>query len=89
MLFNSIEYFLFLPILLVLLFVLKKWNRGWVVVLLASYYFYMSLKAEYVLLIIFATIVNYFAAILIEKYTKQKSKKQSKKDKKNIAKWFC
>jgi alginate O-acetyltransferase complex protein AlgI len=72
MLFNSIEFFIFLPIVILIYFLLRKKLSGksWIVILLASYYFYMSLKPEYVLLVIASTLVNYFAAITIEKTKK-------------------
>ena len=76
MLFNSIEYFFFLPIVIILYFLLKgRWKiKGWVILLIASYYFYMSLKPEYVLLLILSAVVNYFAAIKIEHAGKKRKK---------------
>ena len=41
-------------------------NR-WIVLLLSSYYFYMSWNVKYVVLILFTTVVSYVTAILIEK----------------------
>lgn len=45
------------------------------VLLVASYYFYMSWNVSYVVLILFTTIVSYYSAIEIEKTVKKKRKK--------------
>ncbi|MBT4597312.1 MAG: MBOAT family protein [Candidatus Diapherotrites archaeon] len=77
MLFNSIEFFIFLPIIVLVYFLFQKklGKKSWIVILLASYYFYMSLKPEYVILIIVSTLVNYFAAIYIGKTKNIQNKK--------------
>lgn len=64
MLFNSYEFiFLFLPITLVIYFLLNKYNKNmlskaWLVI--ASLYFYSYLKKSYLILIIVSILVNYF-----------------------------
>jgi alginate O-acetyltransferase complex protein AlgI len=61
MLFNSFEFLLFFPLVIFLYFALPyRWR--WVLLLAASYYFYMSWKAEYILLIVASTLIDYFAA---------------------------
>lgn len=67
MLFNSIEYAIFLPIVFILYWKLPHKYR-WAMLLFASYYFYMSWNAKYVFLIFFTTFVSYIAGLLIEKY---------------------
>lgn len=62
MLFNSIEFLVFFPLVVGLYFLIPHKYR-WVFLLGASYYFYMCWKAEYILLIIASTIIDYFAAI--------------------------
>ena len=42
---------------------------------MASYYFYMSWNAKYVILILFTTVISYVAAILLEHFKNQKIKK--------------
>lgn len=74
MLFNSLHFVLFLPIVIFLYFILKPKYR-WILLLLASYYFYMSWKAEYALLILFSTIVDYFSALQMGKYDSKSKKK--------------
>ena len=66
MLFNSISYAVFLPVVFVIHWALPHKYR-WSILLLFSWYFYMSWNAKYLGLIIFATMVSYFAAIIIER----------------------
>lgn len=64
MLFNSYEFiFLFLPITLVIYFLLNKYNKNmlskaWLVI--ASLYFYSYFNKSYLILIIVSILVNYF-----------------------------
>lgn len=62
MLFNSIHYFLFFPLVAGLYFLLKPCFR-WMLLLLASYYFYASWRVEYVGLIVLSTLVDYYAGL--------------------------
>lgn len=74
MLFNSFAFAVFLPIVFVLYWVMPHKGR-WILMLVASYYFYMSWNAKYVFLILFTTIISYVAAILLEKTERIRSKK--------------
>lgn len=67
MVFNSLHFLIFLPIVLGIYSVLNQKSRLYFL-LIASYYFYMSWKAEYVILILSSTIINYIAAIYIDKH---------------------
>lgn len=67
MLFNSWQFAVFLPIVFALYWSLPHRFR-WFLILIASYYFYMSWNVKYVVLILFTTIVSYWAAILIERF---------------------
>ncbi len=74
MLFNSIEYLIFFPAVVALYFSIPdKWK--WVLLLIASYAFYMSWKAEYVLLIMFTTLVDYFIGLQLVKEKEKKKRK--------------
>ena len=66
MLFNSISYLFFLPIIVIIYFVIPNKHR-WILLLFASYYFYMSWNVKFVFLILFTTIISYLTAILIHK----------------------
>ncbi|MCR5421297.1 MAG: MBOAT family protein [Lachnospiraceae bacterium] len=74
MLFNSLKYGVFLPIVFGVYWVLPNKFR-WILLLAASYYFYMSWNPKYVVLIFLTTIVSYLAALLVEKYEDKKHKK--------------
>ena len=57
MLFNSLEFLLFFPIVTALYFVLPK-NARWVLLLLASYFFYMCWEPGYLGPILASTVVD-------------------------------
>lgn len=67
MLFNSFAYAIFLPIVFILYWILPHRFR-WILLLAASYYFYMSWNPNYAALILLSTIVSYGAAILMENH---------------------
>ncbi len=62
MLFNSLDFIVFFPIVVALYFALNHKYR-WILLLLASYYFYMCWNYKYVVLILFTTTVNYLAGM--------------------------
>lgn len=66
MLFNSIDFLIFFPIVTVLYFVFpRRLKKYWL--LASSYYFYMSWNPKYALLMLFSTSATYFAGLLLEK----------------------
>lgn len=74
MLFNSLEYLIFFPIVVALYYAINnKWR--WLLLLAASYFFYMSWKAEYVILIMASTIVDYYAGLQMGKAGSRRKKK--------------
>lgn len=74
MLFNSIEYLFFFPAVVILYFSIPdKWR--WVPLLIASYFFYMCWKMEYVVLIMFTTLVDYFLGLKLAQQIRKKRKK--------------
>lgn len=64
--FNSLQFLVFLAVVLLLYWVLPHKAR-WALLLIASYYFYMSWNAWLVFLILGTTLVSYGAGILISK----------------------
>lgn len=64
MLFNSIDFLLFFPLVTVLYFLLPHRVR-WVWLLVASYYFYMCWNAKYALLIALSTLITFLSGLLI------------------------
>lgn len=74
MLFNSVAFAIFLPIVFAIYWCLPK-RCQWVVLFAASYYFYMSWNAAYVILILFTTVVSYLCARLLEQMQTMRAKK--------------
>jgi alginate O-acetyltransferase complex protein AlgI len=66
MLFNSFEFLLFYILVVALFFALPA-QRRWMLLLGASYLFYMSWKVEYVVLIVAVTLINYVTALGMER----------------------
>jgi len=71
MLFNSLDFFLFFPLVVLIYFLIPQKARI-IFLLLASYFFYASWKAEFLSLIIFSTLVDFFIG-------KSRLKKEQKK----------
>ena len=74
MLFNSWQFAVFLPIVFALYWSVPQ-RFKWLLILIASYWFYMSWNIKYVTLILFTTIISYTSAILIERTSNQRTKK--------------
>ncbi len=70
MLFNSLEFIIFFPIVVAFYFAINPKYR-WILLLIASYYFYMCWNYKYIVLIAFSTIIDYLAGILMYR-TKRK-----------------
>ena len=65
MLFNSLQFVVFFPVVVILHFLLPHRFR-WAMLLVASCYFYMAFIPVYILILFFTILVDYFSAILIE-----------------------
>ncbi len=68
MLFNSISFLLFFPIVCIVYFMIpaNQLRLRNVMLLLASYYFYMNWEPTYALLLLTSTLITYLAALGIE-----------------------
>ncbi|MBN2309601.1 MAG: MBOAT family protein [Candidatus Hydrogenedentes bacterium] len=64
MLFNSIHFVFFFPIVVCAYFAMPFRFR-WILLLAASYYFYMCWQVNYLLLIIVSTLIDYVAGLLM------------------------
>lgn len=74
MLFNSIDFLFFFPIVTLLFFIMpRRLRTSWL--LIASYYFYMSWNPKYAILIALSTVTTFLSGILIEKFEKNSAKK--------------
>lgn len=66
MLFNSVDFLLFFPFVIIVYFIIPaRLKNIWL--LLSSYYFYMSWNAKYAILILTSTIITYASGLAIEK----------------------
>ncbi len=66
MLFNSVDFLIFFPIVVLFYFIVpKKLKNIWL--LISSYYFYMFWEPVYALLILFSTVSTYLCALVIDK----------------------
>jgi len=74
MLFNTYDYFIFLP-LTVIIFYLTNLKHRWLVLLSASYIFYSFWNLSYLVLILLSTIVDYTSAIKIYSQSNNTKKK--------------
>lgn len=74
MLFNSIQFLFFFPIVTFLYFLFPN-NYRWLLLLAASCYFYMFFIPYYILILAFTIIIDYFSGILIQKTRDQNKKK--------------
>ena len=63
--FNSIQFIIFFIFVIVFYFILSHKYR-WILLLFSSYYFYMCWKPEYIFLILFSTIVDYYCGLKME-----------------------
>ena len=68
MLFNSFHFLLFFVIVILLFYIIKPAYR-WTLLLAASIYFYVSFIPVYILILFAIILIDYYAAILIERST--------------------
>jgi D-alanyl-lipoteichoic acid acyltransferase DltB (MBOAT superfamily) len=76
MVFNSIEFLIFLPIVVALFYLLPQKAR-WLMLLAASCVFYMWFVPKYILILLVTIVIDYSAGILIERYADQPKKKKT------------
>src|SRR5579883_2474046 len=73
MLFNSLQFFIFFPVVTLIYFLLPHKVR-WLHLLLASCVFYMAFIPVYILILFFTIIIDYIAGIVIENAQGRKRK---------------
>ena len=79
--FNSYDFVLFFPLVLLIYFVVPaKFRYIWL--LISSYYFYMGWNPKYAILIAFSTIVTYVCGLILERANLIEDEKTKKKRKK-------
>lgn len=62
MLFNSIDFLIFFPVVVLIYFIVPK-KIKYIWLLVASYYFYMGWNAKYAILLFFSTFVTYLSGV--------------------------
>ena len=75
MLFNSFEFLLFFPIVCLVYYLIPSLKYRNIFLLAASYYFYMSWKPIYAVLILGATLITYFCALFGDKIKERNKRK--------------
>ena len=88
MLFNSSEFMIFFPIVVMIYYIIP--NRiKYLWLLAASYYFYMCWNPQYALLMLFSTAVTYLSGLLIDfvKKREEEDPEYSEQRCKKLLKW--
>ena len=76
MVFNSIAFLLFLPIVVLLFYLLPhKWR--WLMLLTASCVFYMWFVPKYILILLVTIVIDYGAGVLMERYADRRKLKKT------------
>lgn len=73
MLFNSLHFLFFLPIVVMLYYALLPKYR-WVLIFISSCYFYMAFVPKYILILFLIILIDYFSALAIESSSHRKKK---------------
>ena len=66
MIFTSLNFLIFFSIVFLVYYILPK-KFQWIVLLIASIYFYISASVQYILYVLFAATITYSGALLISK----------------------
>ena len=74
MLFNSIEFLIFFPIVVFIYYLIPD-KAKYIWLLAASYFFYMQWNPAYVFLLLTSTVVTYTGALILEKMSDVKKRK--------------
>lgn len=75
MLFNSLHFLFFFPVVCIIYFILPSPKARNMFLLAASYYFYMNWEPAYALLLLTSTAITYLAALAIGACKGQRGKR--------------
>ena len=75
MLFNSFDFVIFLPLVIVAYYLIPGRFR-WMFLLAASYYFYMCWRVDYIVLIALSTMVDYWAGLRMSAQPDKKGRRK-------------
>lgn len=65
MVFNSVQFLIFFPVVFIVYFLLPPGIR-YIWLLVSSYYFYICWNPQYIILILFSTVITYISGIVME-----------------------
>jgi len=74
MLFNSLHFIIFLPVILFLYNIAGKYKNH--LLLFASFYFYMAWNYTFIALLLFSIVIDYFAALSISRLSDESPKRK-------------
>lgn len=74
MLFNSFDFLIFFPIVVLIYYVIPK-KVKYIWLLISSYYFYMSWNAQYAILIAISTVITWLSGLFISGFEEEWKKK--------------
>lgn len=83
MLFNSLNFLVFFPVVVMVYYLLPR-RICWIWLLVSSYYFYMSWSPRYAILMAISTSITFFSGIGIDKLEKLEAIKNKTKWKKAV-----
>ncbi|MEJ8801761.1 MBOAT family O-acyltransferase [Pontibacter sp. H249] len=75
MLFNSFEFLVFFPTVIILYFLLPYRFR-WALLLLASYTFYMFWRVDYAIILVISTLIDYLCSRMMDTYPLEQSSRR-------------
>ncbi len=75
MLFNSIHFIIFLPIVVIVFFLLKNVKARQIFLVAASWFFYSVWKPEYIFLLLASTCIDYFVSLKMQQSSAERKRK--------------
>lgn len=76
MIFNSIQFFIFLIITFIIYYIVKD-KYKYIILLIASYYFYCSSNPKNIIVLLLVTLISYISGLIVDKSSNTKNKKRT------------
>lgn len=76
MIFNSIQFFVFLIITFIIYYIVKD-KYKYIILLIASYYFYCSSNPKNIIVLLLVTLISYISGLIVDKSSGTKNKKRT------------
>lgn len=74
MIFNSIQFFIFLIITFIIYYIVKD-KYKYIILLIASYYFYCSSNPKNIIVLLLVTLISYTGGLIVDKSSNVKRQK--------------